>query len=190
MNKYSKKLTLIIVTIVMLVMLSMYGFLFWRVQKNITQAHYELSKKMITEDRTDIFKKTQQTLANLSEKIQRVDTSFIGDKQEVAFIEHIEQLARDTGLEIITQEVAIIPQTYNKIYGDTLNLSILVSGEWQNNINFIHLLESLPYKINITQITSTKESFSGSSSKDTTLSPSQKYWESAIHFNVLKHPQL
>ncbi len=64
---------------------------------------------------------------------------------EVAFIKSLEKLAKDEGLVVKTSGVSVSELATTSEKYEDLRIQIDTTGSWQKNLNFLALLESIPF---------------------------------------------
>jgi len=74
--------------------------------------------------------------------LDRIESSFINSDSLVVFLEEIEALGKEAGVELKLSSVAI-----EKKDGDILNLNINTIGHFRDIYSFMLVVEQLPYKI-------------------------------------------
>lgn len=83
----------------------------------------------------------------------KLDTYFIDNEEIIDFIEEIEKIGRDIGVEI---EIISVSISDSKIQRDNisevLNLDLKAEGKWSSVFHFLALIEKMPFKINISKI--------------------------------------
>ncbi len=166
----------------MVVVILLYGWFFLNIKSRIETARLDLAKATFSAGQQSKFDAINHTLTELSEYTDAIDSFFIRNDDVVLFIDTIERLGTESGLIITTQDVSVTP---HRTYGEEVTMSIVTSGSWQETLNFIHLLEALPYRIDIHQTKLTKQT---SGSEGDTYGTG--YWKTTITFSAYKHPAL
>jgi hypothetical protein len=79
-----------------------------------------------------------------------LEKHFIGENGVVEFIEAVEDLGIRTTTEVTTSAVSLEPSKSDTSY-EMLKLTFEAVGSWKNVYQFLLLLETLPYHIEITR---------------------------------------
>ena len=124
------------------------SYLFYLVQKEnarILKATGE-SKYLTTREEKIL---SQKNLLKDTEDRRKKLVSYTLDKdEEVDFIERVEKIARDNGInaDVQASEERFFKDKKDKDGAMALKLSISYAGSWSNAFRFLLLLENIPYK--------------------------------------------
>lgn len=177
-KKTGARLTWLTITIVAIVI---YAVSFWYVKSTFEKASYALSSAEIAYEQKDKIQATADTVEQLEEEINKIDSYFVEADDVVGFINLLEQRAKDQNVSVETTNVSIEEPPEDLLYGEILEVSVLVTGSWNSVMQYIHLIENLPYDI---WITSTNLSLE----RDTDTEEEEVFhWEADVTLRVLKH---
>lgn len=186
MKKYSHIIKILTLLSILVVVLFVAHFFFFKdlkaKNKNIGELDYYLSTDL---EREKYAIDTQRLLQNLESDIQLVKNSFIASGGDIEFIETLESIARQNGLQISIDSLVLEGDTKNASTTSMLfRVKASASGSWAGVYKFINQLESLKYKIKINAL-----SFSGASATQDveTGTPSQNTWRTDFDIRVLKY---
>jgi Tfp pilus assembly protein PilO len=122
----------------------------------------------------DIIKDTKQGR-------EKIDTYFIKDDEIINFIEEIEKIGRDIGVDV---EIISVSISDSKLQQDNiselLNLSLEAQGQWGRVFHFLAFIENLPFKINILTMNLTAI-YKGGGKKE-----SSGIWKGFFSINAIK----
>ena len=148
-----KKITIRVLTSLVLFFLIIYFFAFPLIKKIKTQKEDIIAKKIELEDRMS----KDKNIIGLNEQIKKIepellelDKIFININRELDFITLLESVANNNNVE---QRLNIVPgQAKNDDIYQTQPLIIDANGEFKNIIQYIADLEALTYYITINSI--------------------------------------
>ncbi|MEI6238665.1 MAG: hypothetical protein WCP15_03990 [bacterium] len=89
------------------------------------------------------------SMAKTGDLRNKIDDFFIPVQEEVNFIELLENSAKDMGIKVVIGSVSSKDGTQTSKGLGILSLSLTIDGTWQKVMQYVALLESLPYKVNI-----------------------------------------
>ena len=118
---------------------------------------------------------------------KKLDTYFVADDKIVNFIEDVEKIGSDIGVDVEVVSVSIsdsksqVP-AHSKI-SEQLNLDFKVEGMWSDVFQFLAIMEKLPFKIDISK-TSLEVVYS-----DTARKISSGKWKGFFSITVIKTKQ-
>lgn len=171
--------------------LALYGFLFWEIKTKTEEAvkiQEDADKDVKREEGLHLAK---VSLAKNKEAIEKIDSYFIARDGVVSFIEELESLGKETG--VILSIGSVSAEADPKVKDDfkeTLRIRLEASGSWENLFYFLSILESLPYRAQIEQMTL---SLAGASDKIPFGSETVKrtpgkgeVWKGAFELTILK----
>jgi|SRR3989344_862 len=145
----------------MLLSFAVYGFLFFSVKtKN------EKAVTLRVEVRNDFAKgeslrMIKALLVDNDEEIRKLEEFFVPKDGVTEFLSSLESLGRVRGITLTVGSVSVDPKTKGEAsFKETLRIRLETSGVWQETFRFLGALESLPYELNIENV-----SFSLSSSE-------------------------
>jgi hypothetical protein len=153
MNFSRKTINILILTIIFnIITASLYFYVSGMVNKNlekISNLSNNLNTQLLKQEQFKLFKNIINE-TNLDR--EELDTRFISSDGLVSFITQVEALATLSGVSVDIGNVSVseyLHQGSKSELLEFLNMSISVSGSWENNFYFLNLLESLPYNISI-----------------------------------------
>jgi cbb3-type cytochrome oxidase subunit 3 len=107
-----------------------------------------------------------------------IDSHFVEEGQVDIFVDYLEKLGTATGSEVVVRGIDIPEKQDNVII-----FKLSISGDFDQVIKTVSLLENIPYQINITQF---------NLNKDITISSSEGGgeqeiigWQSDVTFNIV-----
>lgn len=152
-SNLGSKAILIIMTVVAVVGLMIYAFLFHAMQKSHERImsytnDVERADQIIIEEAS-----LKRTIAEIGPDLEKIRSYQVSSDGVVGFIEMIERLGKDSGVGAKIDSVNVVAQTEEASSTDeSLMLSLSFSGSWKNCMHFVSLLESLPYDISISRL--------------------------------------
>jgi len=174
-----------------IVSLGLYGLLFWEIRTK----GQEISSLRVEAD-TDVKKDgtlraAKASLVKNKELIERMDSYFISRDGVVAFIEELEKLGKDTGVLLSIGSVSAENDSKMKDdFKETLRIRLEASGPWANLFYFLSILESLPYRAQVDQMTVSLLGASDKLSFGSELGPrlqgKEEIWKGTFELTILK----
>lgn len=148
MNKGKSNSLIILLIIVFLGFLSVYYFLYHQIIILGRDVSDLSQKKSLNLKQEEEMKNLANSLDTTAVHVRKTDSYFISDGGEVAFIDQLENIARDHGLNIEINSVGIEnPKILNATGLEYLILKMTLSGNWSSTYKFLSILPNLPYKI-------------------------------------------
>ncbi len=121
------------------------------------------------------FESTQEIVKDTAADLPKIASYFI-DKDSVGdFIGSIEKTARAQGLDFNVDSVTVSDIKGQSNY-EYLNLAIRTIGAWSPTVNYISMLENLPYQTRVDEIMLSKDSDTKTAS-----------WIDSFNLTVIKH---
>lgn len=152
MKKNNFTLSIIFVAVLILLPLALAALVF----QKLTALKGELSainKEIVMLDsKQRNIKSLKSALSELTDRPKRLDNLFIDEKSLVRFIEDLEALAKESGVELKVNS-AVLPQTPEEL-GPTFEFS--AAGEFKNLFKYQRLLETAPYQLVFEKIETAK----------------------------------
>ena len=171
--------------VVCIVFVAIYAASFWYVKNKVENATYELSKAEIEYEQKDLVQERASVIRELEPDIQKIESYYVGADDVVGFINLLEQKAGEQNVAIETEDVSV-DAGESLIYGEILGVSLTVKGDWNNVMQYINLIETLPYNIQTKSVNLTlKENNEVESEEE--IEAAVFYWEASITLQVLKH---
>ncbi len=157
MKKNNFIFSVIFVAVLILLPLALAGLVF----KKLSAFQAELStierEIVLLDSKQRNIKSLKGVLSKLGERPQRLDNLFIDEKNLVRFIEDLEALAKESGVELKVNS-AVLPQTPEEA-GPTFEFS--AAGEFRQLFKYQRLLETAPYQLVFEKIETTETSREG-----------------------------
>jgi len=182
----TKKILLIF--IVLDILLFLFGsFVFWNVQK-VNKETISLTREVTLNTKREMaLGSVLKMLNDTKSSIDSLQTFFVGSDSVVVFIEKVENLARNVGVKLVTQNVAEDDASSLKDdFKKSLKLKVSVSGSWKNILKLTALLENLPYKISLDNITISSDGAIISSDEKLSKTNTTPTWSGVLELSVLK----
>lgn len=173
--------------IVGVVLVAIYASSFWYVKSKIEKATYEFSKAEIEYEQKDLVHERASVVEELEPDIQRIESYYVGADDVVGFINLLEQKAIEQNVAIETRDVSV-DAGEGLIYGEILGISFTIKGDWNNVMQYINLIETLPYNIKTKSVDLTLEE-----NDEVELEEGEApgfYWEANVTLQVLKHDKV
>ena len=121
----------------------------------------------------------KEVVASTAEERAVIETFFVGQDGVVAFLESLEALGREEGLEIEVSSVGLADEGEDKdeerLY-ENLSVDIATKGGWAQNFRYLSLLENMPLKLQVGRAIIEKPAGGGANSS----------WQGSFAINVIK----
>ncbi len=184
-NPTSVKKIFITILILNIVVIAIYAGMFFLVKiKNehissmLNDADRELKKD-------EFLLKTKLILNENADSISKLDSYFVQRDQAPKFIENIEDLARNLGVDLNVAYVSVEDETRNKDdFKELLNMRVEVVGSWGRVMSFVSSIENLPYRVLIKNVVIVSEKTQEDLFFENSSGPSS--WKGNVEFSVLK----
>ena len=171
---------LIFLIILNLLAIGLYWFLSNQINKNTEMISNSASELNIQVAKEKQLKLSKNIIDDTEADRNKLDTFFVSRDDIVSFIQEIESLASSAGISIEINSVEVndyvLAGRVSEVI-EVLNLTLSTNGSWSGNFYFLNLLETMPYKIDVSRLN--LQSKINSISKTTS-------WESFIGIEVLK----
>ncbi len=206
MKSLPTKIIVAMLTGVVLVAIALHSFLYWSILQKEMEVSL-LAQDIANEAEKVKHLSENKTLFNeTSTKRDTLNSYFLGQKDEntVAFLVSLEKLASTNNLTleiqtpsftpllgktksttetkskdpVVLKNEAIQPSDLSK--WEILHLQVRVDGRWADVMQFIALVETMPYQVNFTQANLTVV-------PDTDLKGKVRRWSGVFSLNVLKN---
>ena len=143
MKKNNFAFSIVFAAVLILLPLALAGFIF----QKLTALQWELSaierEIVLLNSKQRNIKSLKGVLSELTDRPQRLDNLFIDEKTLVRFIEDLEELAKESGVELKVDS-AVLPQSPEEA-GPTFEFT--ASGEFRNLFKYQRMLENSPYQL-------------------------------------------
>jgi len=150
-TEHNIKRLFVIMSISTLIVFLVYSFFFLHIRaKNRTLSVFINEVDLILQKETRL-RSIQTLIKDIKLDMVQLDTYFVR-QDAVDFIETIEELAAFSGTELEITSVSIddIKDTESTV-GELLRLNLEAAGVWQDIFHLLTLIESLPFKVTVTQ---------------------------------------
>lgn len=142
-REYTKKL-LMKISILTLVIVAAYSYLFYQIRTQTKESVTLLETLKNDVSQRDRFENIEETLANLEDRAEDIESIVLDENNIVSFLEDIESLGSELGLTL--SKTIQQKQIAN---GSIISITIKTEGNWRATQNFVALLENLPYSISM-----------------------------------------
>ncbi len=172
------------------VIFGVYGFLFWDIRAKNIQVYELISEADRDIKKDETLRAIKLSLNNNQDFISQIDQFFVPRDGVVSFIDLLEKLGHDSGVELTIGSVSVESETKNNNdFKEILRLKLGSEGSWQSVFYFMSLVENLPYRIEFENASlvlagaSDSILFSGNGSRVRT---SDEIWEGSFEVLVYK----
>lgn len=183
----SLKKILITLSLIALFILGGYYFVFNDIinkNRHTSSLKNELSHESTKEEYVT---STKKTLEDLDPDLTRINNSIVAAGADIGFIESLETLAKENGIEITINSLSLEDDIKFITTGvNILNIKAETSGGWKGTYKFISQLESLPVKIRIKSFSLETSGSSLSTDPKKPLS-AENTWKASFEMGVLKY---
>lgn len=177
MRKKNTILILIFSLVATLIAVGIFLFVL-KVIKNKNQhtsvALVSLQEKIKDKENATIFASKVEEIKNLREKISEY---FVNPENIDVFVSNLEEIGTNLGSTVEVKGIEIPPKVKN-----TIIIRLSVGGTFNEVINTVSFLESLPYQVNINQMYINKDVVEELKEGET---PKAKTWQADVSFNIL-----
>lgn len=193
-NISSTKNILVIVIAINICVIAAYGFVFWRIYTDGRNTSDLVNQASLDFQKNEMLRSAKTALAENHDFLSKIDSYFVAPDGVVPFIDRVESLGKQYGIQVSIGSVAVEsdPKVKND-FKETLHLKVETVGSWSNIVQFLGALESLPYRISFDQVVfgltdaADKLSFAGISSIDTKRArTSSEKWKATFDISLLK----
>ncbi len=153
MNKIPHNVLLSVSIIVTITVVALYVYMHYAIQASISRA--VLGGEIVRVEKESINQEAsmKDTYLKTVEERKKVINMFISSLEAVSFIESIEKLGSYTGSDVVLSSVksdsadSMASNSFAKI-----NAHLEVSGSWTAVMRALHLAETLPYQVSMSNI--------------------------------------
>ena len=181
MIKNNRNISIVILSLIIIGIFAIYYFSYGYLSA-LGQSVSDLSQKLEQESKQGQELKQSVTLLNqITPQIDVINSYFVSADGEVAFIDDIENRAKNLSLAPEINSVQIDKTKELSAKGlEYLTLNLAVKGKWSNVYKFVTLLPNLPYQIIVTQADIANQSEGTSSAA---------VWQGSFTLRVVKQSQ-
>ena len=159
MKNSRSKIFLLTLVVVLVVAIAAYIW-FWRLLNAVSdESSYLRGDIELQLKKNETIGALEQLVNDTEAERRQIDSYFVGADQTVDFVEYLESLASITGVsfKIISLSVEQIKNDFK----DQIILRGEASGGWSSLMNFIALLETAPYRLNLADVAITRPEKTG-----------------------------
>ncbi len=142
---------LIVVIIVDIAVISVYGFLFYKIKTTIESSGTLVSNLELIQNRDKRFAEIQKTIQNIEERVGQLDSFVLKENNLITFLKLMETIASEQNLELKTQ-IKRIEVSREKKDAVELQITYNFTGSFTSGMNFIALVENLPYSTTVDSV--------------------------------------
>jgi Tfp pilus assembly protein PilO len=159
MNFHSKKILIIIIACNIVAMVGYY-FLFQYIKKQTTAASSLSSTIDLGQQKNSHINSLRSLVKDTESQRQHLATFLLSSDNEISFIEQIENLAKNSGLAVRTNNVSSLAGGAETTR--VFQMQTQTVGSWSNTLYFLSQVENLPYGIKILGVSLNRQSADGS----------------------------
>ena len=153
--KFHTKTTLIIVIICNVAVIAGYYFLFQHIVAQTQKARELTSTIDLGQQKNSKLSALRVVVKDTELKREQLATYLLPSDSEIPFIEQVETLARNSGLEVKTNSVSSAAGSTDKI--KTFQMQTATTGSWSNIMYFLSQIENMPYNIHVGSVSFGKQ---------------------------------
>ncbi len=157
---YNQRHLLVVAIVLGLAVISLLGLWWWLAGFN-SQARILSNDILVLRNESLYRAETLRSASLATEPKAKLDNYFINQNTLAQFIEQLEIMGRESGVKLK------LNQANDK---EGLHLELLTEGTFSQNLNFIHLLESMPFYGQLTRVA---------------LTQIDKTWSASISLNLI-----
>lgn len=146
---------LILIIVCNLAALSGYYFLFQYIKTQSQKTSKLVSTISLGEQKNSHLGSLRSVVKDTEEKRQQLESLLLSGDTEIPFIEKIESLAKNSGLDAKTNSIVSVAGDTDaiKIFG----MQMETDGSWSNTLYFLNQIENLPYDIRVLGVSVVKQ---------------------------------
>ncbi len=154
MKKITRIKKIFILCVIMnVVVFGVYTFLFLDIKAKNEKVYDLLSEADRDIKKDETLRAVKYSLSENKNFISQIDSFFVPQDGVVSFIDTLERLELNSGIDLGISYVSVETNTKNKNdFKEVLNLRLDGEGSWQNLFHFLSLLENLPYRIEFNSV--------------------------------------
>ncbi len=157
MNQFKNtKKTLIFITILVVITTATYIVFFIGIKNKNESISLVANEIDIALEKEVKLKSIKNLIKDTENDRAKLNAYFVVDDKVIDFIEDIENLAKDTNVDLKVMSIDInddgnnTPQQNN--ISELLQLNLKVAGLWDNLFHFISLVDELPFRVDISKV--------------------------------------
>ncbi len=181
-NSFKKIIALL--TAIVLILLSAQYFLYVEISTKNKKISEMVNNLDSQENRQDYLISMQNLLNSMSSDIDAINGSIVSSDADVQFIEYLESLARDNGVNIKIDSLSFEDSAILKGTNVTsFKIKASTFGSWRGTYAFLSQLESMQYKVKINKFSAVSQS----TDLGDQIKKSTGEWKSNFEIVVLKY---
>ena len=146
------------------------------------------NKIKIQSESEQYLKSVGNVVQNSQVSINEVNNSILDKDGDVIFIENLEKISKENGLEITINSIVIDNLSgLSKANMTTLSISATIKGSWAGNYIFLKELESIPFVLRVEKFDLVSTSNSGFDPISKKMIITNRGWQSTFEIHVLKN---
>jgi Tfp pilus assembly protein PilO len=147
------KKTMVISIVLAIAVFVIYGFLFLNIKDKNEQISTLANDAQQLRSKDDTLKATKTILDQSKDLISQLDSYFIPADGVVGFISVLEGVGKFSGVDMTIGSVGTEADSKAKDeIKETLRLHIETNGSWKNTFYFLSVIENLPYRIDVEDV--------------------------------------
>lgn len=156
------KKVLVITIILNILIWGAFNYIFLKIRSENQKNSILLNEATNNIKKEESLRSTKASLNENKSPISKLDSYFVASDGVVDFIESLETLGRRWGVVISIDSVSVEADSKNKNdFKEILKMNVKTAGLWKNNMNFISSLENFSYKIDINQVSLSRDGEGG-----------------------------
>lgn len=179
MNHNHTNLMLMISIVVSLVSIAVFVFFF----KVIENKNEHTSVVLVTLAEKIADKKNAETLISklteLDGVIETINNSFVDQGKIDTFVDYLEKLGLDNGVELTVKNIEVSTKEEK-----TIIVKVSTSGNFNDTMRVLYLLENIPYHVSINQAFINKD-IKTTETEEGEIEVKSLIWQADITFNIL-----
>lgn len=169
MNKAVSKVTVVFLSLCVLAIMGVWGFLIYKTGKTSSEISLIGTEARNKNSESSYISAVRNTMRDSKEELAKIDGRFVSEDSVPEFINVLEDRAAQTGIRADLGSINVEPARDDVPY-PLLRVKMAGSGRWEKIVGFISTLDALPYVTRIENVTFIKASDNGSKSATTTWS--------------------
>ena len=153
--KFQSTKILIVIIICNLAVLAGYYFLFKDIERQTKEAGSLTDTIDLGESKNSRLSSLRAVVKDTETKRQQISGYLLPTESQIQFIENIENLAKKSGLEVKTNNIANADSGVENV--KYFKIQIQTQGSWNNVMYFLNQLENMPYDIRVSSFSNNKD---------------------------------
>lgn len=183
MKETRKKI--IILLILNLIIFGLYFYLYLNIRQIDKEVSIKLSQIKLEINRDERLRSLKDLLEKTKDQRDKISNIFVRPDGSVEFIEMIESLGKATDVKLEIESVGVdAPKNKTASSTEYFRLAVKSEGLWRNVMQLLTLLEEMPFRVSIDNVSLSKTSSESATVKDKKQIDS--IWNGNFGFSVLK----